>query len=440
MRKSLLLAEHFTKSLVVLIILLCTVFLSSSLVQNILTNPHRYFNADLSETDLQLMVIYIAVVVISVLISFIIYLLLTLRTRAEIMIFNAIKPLALSLEQFKKLYEGAPVPYLILNQKGEILELNKAALRFFGAVPKEIINKNLFSCEPKEDLEKIEKLFQYYKSHIPINKEEVRMINKNGAVKWVLLSVFELSNSKSSNRTGLATIFDITEQKQLDQAKTEFVSLASHQLRTPVASVKWLVGMLLSIELGELSAKQRDYLDRIDKVNQGMIELIETLLNVSRIEIGSIKMESKPTNVIELVESVLLELSFQIEEKMINIDKQYNDSLKNIESDPKFLRIVIQNLISNAVKYTPNKGTVTIILGESLGEKTIIVSDTGFGIPANQQDKIFTKLFRADNARTLTSQGTGLGLYLIKSIVETVGGSINFVSEENKGSTFTVKF
>jgi PAS domain S-box-containing protein len=440
MRKNTLLAQHLTIALTVLSILFGTIFLSFYLVKDIFENPKKYFLTDFSNAEIQFLVFYILLIVVNVLISYIIYLLLSLNTRAELAALNATKSLAVSLEQFEKLYEEAPVPYIVLNKAGEIYKPNKATLRFFGVVPKEIEGKNLFSYQPEEDKEKIEKFTSYYKSNIPLNREEIRFITKSGAVKWALLSVFGTRNLENSDRAGLATIFDITEQKQLDRAKTEFVSLASHQLRTPVATVKWYVDMLISGDIGEISPKQKEYLSRVHQVNEGMIDLIETLLNVSRIEIGSIRVESKPTNVMELTESVLLELSPQIEQKRINIIKQYNDNLKDIKSDPKLLRIVIQNLISNAVKYTPEEGSITVIFKDFLGDKTIMVSDTGIGIPSGEQDKIFTKLFRANNAGSLGSQGTGLGLYLIKSIIEAMGGSIDFVSEENTGSIFTIKF
>jgi len=439
MKKSLLLTEHLTISSVVLCILLGLVFLFFYVTEDVLSRPQIYFSTDLSSAEVQFLIIRIALVLISVLVSCIIYLLLSMHTRTELAIIGATKSLNTSLEQFEKLYEEAPVPYIILNEAGEIHKPNKAALRFFGVVPGEIEGKNLFHYQPEEDKDKIEKLFRYYKSNIPINNEEVRMITKSGAVRWALLSVFEIINPENSTRAGLATIFDITEHKKLDQAKTEFVSLASHQLHTPVATVKWFMEMLLSNDIGELSPKQKDYAVRVQKVNEEMIDLVETLLNVSRIEVGSLKIESKPTNVVELAESVLTELSSQIEAKNIIIDKQYNDNLKDIQSDPKLLRIAIQNLLSNAVKYTPEGGTIAITFKDSfLGDKTIIVSDTGAGIPKNQQDKIFTKLFRADNV-TPGTQGTGLGLYLVKSMVEQMGGNISFVSEENKGSTFTIK-
>lgn len=439
MRKNILLVEHLTISLVILFVLLGLVFSSFFLVQDFLANPQKYLSTELTSVEMGITVSHTLLIVVSVLISYIVYLLLSARTRTELAVLGATKSLTASLEQFRKLYDGAPVPYIILNEKGEITESNKAALRFFGVVPEEIKEKNIFSYSTEEDTEKAEKLLQYYKANIPINNEEIRMITKSGATKWTLLSVFKIG-AGSSGQAGLATIFDVTEQKQLDKAKTEFVSLASHQLRTPVATVKWYMDALLSEDAGVLSPKQKEYVNKIHKVNEEMVDLIDTLLNVSRIEIGSIKVESKPTNAIDLAESILVELSSLIEEKKIVINKQYDDNLKNIESDPKLLRVVIQNLISNAVKYTPDGGTVTLTFKDSFAEKSIVVSDTGVGIPEEARDKIFTKMFRADNVRSLVGgQGTGLGLYLIKSIIEAMGGSISFTSEENKGSTFTVK-
>ena len=170
-----------------------------------------------------------------------------------------------------------------------------------------------------------------------------------------------------------------------------------------------------------------------------MISLVDVLLNVSRIEMGTLPVNLESTNLEELCQSVLSELSLQIEKNKIYIERQYNDFLKDVKSDPKLLRIVIQNLISNAVKYTRDNGTVTITFDESLGQKKIIISDTGLGIPKEEQERVFTKLFRAKNVRDLKNgQGTGLGLYMVKSIIESLGGSISFVSEENKGSIFTI--
>jgi PAS domain S-box-containing protein len=441
MSKNRLLLNYLLTSVIILMILLGVLYLSFSLVGDILKSPQVYFNTDFSPEEAQFVAVYISMVTISVLISYIIYLLLASKLRVELMVRGETKTLTISREEFKRIYEESPVPYITLGKKGEIQAPNKAALRFFGVIPEEIEGKNLFSFFSKEDLDKAEKFLQRYEANIPINREEIRMTAKNGAIKWVLLSVFEMRNPRNFAYTGLATIFDITEEKRLDQAKTEFVSLASHQLRTPTTTIKWYADMLNSGGIGELSAKQKDYIEKIYKVNEETIGLIDTLLNVSKIEIGSLVVERKPTNVEELFENVLVELSSDIEKKKIHIDKHYNDSLKNIESDPKLLRIVIQNLLSNAVKYTPEAGTVAIMLKQSFTESTITVSDTGIGIPRQEQDRVFSKMFIAGNASgTSNSQSTGLGLYLVKSIMEAMGGSVSFVSEENKGSSFTIKF
>jgi PAS domain S-box-containing protein len=426
-----LLIRHLTISLVVfgVLFIVFSLFLLP-FIQNISTgDPQTYF-----------VIVFVSLILVCVLISYVVYLLLTSKTRAELLSWEKVKELAVSKEEFVRLYESAPVPYIMLNKKGEIQSPNKAALRFFGVLPEEIEGKVLFTLTSKEDTENGQRLFQFYKSNLPINKEELRMITKNGGVKWAALSVFDMRSPVDNSRIGLATILDITEEKKLSQAKTEFVSLASHQLRSPLATLKWYSDILLSSGTNELSPKQKEYTTRIHDIIGDMVELVNTLLNVSRMEIGSFVVEKKSTDVQELCESILLELSSQIDKKKIEVIKQYGTALKKCDTDPKLLRIIIQNLVSNAVKYTPEGGTVTIALEES-GENKIVVSDTGLGIPKAQQDRIFTKLFRADNvAGVNNNESSGLGLYLVKSIVDTMGGDISFVSEENKGSAFTITF
>jgi PAS domain S-box-containing protein len=441
MPKKELIKKHFISSFAVLVSLIGFFgFALFALHQPVFTMKIGAYSTD-TFAFLQFKILAISAVVISTLIAYIIYLYLTSDTRTQLLILSATKDLFESKEQLLKIYESAPVPYLTLDNKGDITDLNKAALRFFGVVAEEMLRKNFFSFLVDEDKERAVQLAQHYGLRMPINREEVRMVNKNGDVHWVLLSVFDMGSSVKNSRLGLVTVFDIDDQKKLDQTKTEFVSLASHQLRTPLATFKWYIEMLLSGGLGELPQKPKEYVSKLCSVNEEMIGLVDTLLNVSRLELGKLVVEKKPTDIQEIVVSILTELSSQITKKNITIKKEYGSGFKNFESDPHLLRIAIHNLLTNAVKYTPEAGCVTITLGESLSGKVISVSDTGVGIPKSEQGKIFQKLFRASNVKDVSaSQSTGLGLYLIKSIVENLGGKISFESEEGKGSTFTITF
>ncbi len=260
-----------------------------------------------------------------------------------------------------------------------------------------------------------------------------------------------LLNGKSVG--GVAIFRDITYEREIDKAKTEFVSLVSHQLRTPLSTVNWYAEMLLAGDVGELNEKQKKYLDEVYRSNQRMVELVNALLDVSSLELGTFVIEPEPTDIIKLVQSVIDEQKPQINAKRMIFSFSSEKNISLMQADPKHLRMVVQNILSNAVQYTPEGGKIEMSISladppshkasDGQGKKNILlkISDTGYGIPKNQQDKIFTKLFRADNVRDKDTDGTGLGLYIVKSIVENSGGKIWFKSsggEENKGTTFYV--
>lgn len=249
---------------------------------------------------------------------------------------------------------------------------------------------------------------------------------------------------------GAIVVFrDVSKEYELDKAKTEFVSLASHQLRTPLSAINWYGEMLLGGDAGKLTKDQHEYIKEIFEGSQRMVELVNSLLDVSRLEVGKLPNQPAPTSLQQLVENMEKELKVSVKEKALRLTAD----LKNIPAviaDPKQLRIIVQNLMSNAVKYTDTKGNVHVTLRKAT-EKDIkaaklkagnywyfSVADDGYGIPVSEQPKIFGKLFRADNVRKLDVEGTGLGLYIIKEIVDKMEGRVWFESVEGKGTTFYV--
>lgn len=226
---------------------------------------------------------------------------------------------------------------------------------------------------------------------------------------------------------------------QVDKAKSEFVSLTSHQLRTPITIISWYLEKIIKAEQG-ISPQQKNYLEEVYAASRRMVALINALLNASRVELGTLKVELTNVKITELANQVLQELHPQIEDKAIILESHYQENIPLIIGDSKLLTIILQNLLSNAIKYSKQNGKVTLNIYYTTRELFIVVSDNGVGIPAKQRAKIFTKMFRADNARTLDPEGTGLGLYIIKAIVDASHGKIWFTSEENNGTTFSVVF
>ncbi len=238
---------------------------------------------------------------------------------------------------------------------------------------------------------------------------------------------------------GAVDVFrDVTIERQIDKSKSEFVSLASHQLRTPLTAIKWYSEALLDGDAGKISAKQKKYLKEVYHGNERMIKLIDVMLNISRLEAGRMKTNPTPVGIKDLLKNIIKEQKFDIADKKQKFVFECPDDLPEIVIDASLVRLVFQNIISNSVKYTPKGGKITCRVEKKDNNILVEVADTGIGIPEDQQKRIFEKLFRANNAFPHDPEGNGLGLYAARTTVENLGGKIWFKSKEGKGTTFFV--
>lgn len=231
-------------------------------------------------------------------------------------------------------------------------------------------------------------------------------------------------------------IKSIEEMARANKAKTEFVSIASHQLKTPLSEINWEIELLLSKNREGLSAKQVEIVDNIAHSNEKMMRLVNDLLDVARIDQGRLALVNEQISFGKIVDNVVLSNVILAESRNVKLSVEIDKDLPKIIADKRRIGVVLDNLISNGIKYTKEYGKVEVTARRGAENVLVCVKDNGVGIPKSQQGNVYQKFFRSDNAIKNQTDGTGLGLYIAKNIIEQSGGKIWFESEENKGTSF----
>lgn len=224
--------------------------------------------------------------------------------------------------------------------------------------------------------------------------------------------------------------------KQIDQAKDEFISLTSHQLRTPLTTIKGYISMLLDGDAGDVTASQRKLLQEAFNSSQRMVHLIGDFLNMSRIQTGKFEIELTDVNLAEILDEEIEQLQISAKSRQLTIDYDKPAHFPVLPCDDSKIRQVMMNFIDNAIYYSPPNSTITIILSSTASAVEFKVIDEGIGVPRAEQHKLFAKFSRASNAKKQRPDGTGIGLFMAKKVIVALGGAIIFKSQENKGSTF----
>ncbi len=227
------------------------------------------------------------------------------------------------------------------------------------------------------------------------------------------------------------------ETKTKKDLQSDFINLTSHQLRTPLSGTKWLLELLQKSDTGNLTKKQKDFIEKIYSSNERMITLVNDLLEVTRIENGENKLYLQPTDLISIIRGLIKEKEKDVKKKNLQISfTTEQEPFPLINSELNKIRQAISNIIINSISYTPAGGKIIIDLRTENGKVLVKIADTGVGIPKDQQKDIFTKFFRGNNVRSMETTGTGLGLYISKSFIEASGGKLWFESTLGKGTTF----
>lgn len=227
----------------------------------------------------------------------------------------------------------------------------------------------------------------------------------------------------------------IRHEKEIQELKDQFVFIAAHELRTPVTAINWGLETVLTSKDMKIEPEMKNLLIQVQSSNQRLIQLVDDLLNVARIESGTIKLEPKIFNLNKTIKNTIDEMESVFKEKPVTVN--YKPIEAEVYADENRVKQVLINLLSNATKYNREKGIVDVTVELGKSKVTVSVSDTGFGIKEKDMEKLFTKFGRVKDLETQDIPGTGLGLFLSKEIVEKSGGEISAKSEHGKGSVFT---
>lgn len=374
------------------------------------------------------------------------------RERAEAQMADALKKLGeknQELERTQAIDEATissiGEAVLIVNPRGIIMRANPSAGRVLGVNQEELINQRIsksliFAKQGKEDVQLKEDQIAIAQSmqHRSINEATYKVTRPGGKSFYAHMTASPLVVG-GVVYGAVVVILDVTQEVIVDRAKSEFVSIASHQLRTPLSTINWYLEMVMAGDFGEVNPEQSEFISEAAEAAKRMGSLLNALLNASRIDVGVVAVEPEMHDLRDSIKSVLVDLESRITERNITVHVNVDDSVQPTMLDPRIMEIIFMNLISNAVKYSPKGNSVEVNATLENQQLVITVADHGFGIPEADQQKIFTKMFRAGNAVDHEPDGNGLGVYIIKSILDTIGGSIDFVSKENEGTTFTVR-
>ncbi|ADL69457.1 multi-sensor signal transduction histidine kinase [Thermoanaerobacterium thermosaccharolyticum DSM 571] len=321
-------------------------------------------------------------------------------------------------------------PLLVLNSDYKIILLNSAAEELFGIEEKNAVNKH-FLLSVKD-----EKLFEEINSIVDSNFVNNKIEQIKYSNKYYDVTISPIENYKSEISDILLVFHNITEFKELDQVKDDFISIISHEFKTPLTSIMMGTSIILEEKIGTINEKQKSTLLAIEEEGEKLTELVNELIELTKIESGKEVYNFKCCSMFGIVENTIKPLYNIASDKGVNLSHSVDEDLPCVYADPEKISWVLNNLITNALKYTDAGDDISISASIDNNMMQISVKDTGVGIPKEYKDKIFDKFFHTKNGDDFEIKGTGLGLAVVKEIVEAHGGKVWCESDLDVGSNF----
>jgi PAS domain S-box-containing protein len=311
---------------------------------------------------------------------------------------------------------------IVTDELGLVLLANPAAADAFCLEMEAMIGKPLLEVTNSESLDRL--------FNLPLTGEDARSLE----VPLVDGRTFHATLSPVADVGWALIMRDISHLKELDKMKSDFVATITHDLRSPLTAIQGSLALLS--ELGELTGEQQEFAERAMRNAEHMDALITNLLDIGRIEAG-LEMEMGPIHLDAVIEEAVANLLGEARSKGLVLRAVVPDNLPLVSGNHTRLMQVMGNLLDNAIRYTPRGGNITVLVEDDGGQVTVSVTDTGVGIPAHAKGRVFDKFYRVEGAATRESEGIGLGLATVRSIVERHGGQVRVESTEGQGSTFS---
>ncbi len=328
--------------------------------------------------------------------------------------------------------KSIPDPLIVLDTSYEILLLNDACEKFFGIEEEKVVNKHFLEAIRNEEIFEI--ISNAFGENVELNN---RIIKIEQLEEFYFNVIVTMIRDMESRVTGFIILLkDVTQLKQLEKAKTDFISTISHEFKTPLTSIMMGTSMILDQSLGGINEEQQDVLGTIKEDGERLTKLVNDLLELSRMESGSSVLNMEPCSIGNIIDNSLKHFAIQAAHKNVSINIRVEENMPEVFVDYEKITWVFNNLISNALKYTEPGDEILVTAFIKNGRMHVSVKDTGIGIPKEFQEKIFEKYVQV-KGQDLEARGTGLGLAVVKEIVNMHGGEIWCESKVDAGSTFT---